>query len=262
MAAVPATFGTMAEFPLEPKLAKVLIMSVDLQCSDELLTIVSMLSVQNVFYRPKDKQTLADQKKANFNQAEGDLQCSDELLTIVSMLSVQNVFYRPKDKQTNRLVFFRLKNASEKHLDGWMSNGRRNVGYRTLVHSQEVYIHPSSALFNRRPEWVVYHELLQTTKNYMRECTAVDPKWLVEFAPILAPIGPHTTHIADGMAADQPPCERFSGVPEALEESLEVPRVVGCRRLDQEQSHGFHRPPTARPTSNQKNPPSKRTETA
>jgi len=31
-----------------------------------------MLSVQNVFYRPKDKQQLADQKKAKFNQAEGD----------------------------------------------------------------------------------------------------------------------------------------------------------------------------------------------
>ncbi|KAG4075273.1 hypothetical protein HA402_003064 [Bradysia odoriphaga] len=62
----------MAEFPLEPNLSKMLIMSVALQCSDEVLTIVSMLSVQNVFYRPKDKQSLADQKKAKFNQAEGD----------------------------------------------------------------------------------------------------------------------------------------------------------------------------------------------
>lgn len=53
----------MAEFPLEPNLSKILIMSVALQCSDEILTIVSMLSVQNVFYRPKDKQALADQKK-------------------------------------------------------------------------------------------------------------------------------------------------------------------------------------------------------
>ena len=43
----------MAEFPLEPMLSKVLIMSVHLGCSDELLTVVSMLSVQNVFYRPK-----------------------------------------------------------------------------------------------------------------------------------------------------------------------------------------------------------------
>ena len=43
----------MAEFPLEPMLSKMLIMSVHLSCSDEILTIVSMLSVQNVFYRPK-----------------------------------------------------------------------------------------------------------------------------------------------------------------------------------------------------------------
>ena len=43
----------MAEFPLEPMLCKMLIMSVHLSCSEEILTIVSMLSVQNVFYRPK-----------------------------------------------------------------------------------------------------------------------------------------------------------------------------------------------------------------
>lgn len=43
----------MAEFPLEPMLSKMLIMSVQLACSEEVLTIVSMLSVQNVFYRPK-----------------------------------------------------------------------------------------------------------------------------------------------------------------------------------------------------------------
>jgi ATP-dependent RNA helicase DHX8/PRP22 len=46
----------MAEFPLEPMLCKMLIMSVHLGCSEEMLTIVSMLSVQNVFYRPKVRQ--------------------------------------------------------------------------------------------------------------------------------------------------------------------------------------------------------------
>jgi len=77
----------MAEFPLEPNLSKMLIMSVALQCSDEILTIVSMLSVQNVFYRPKDKQALADQKKAKFNQAEGKsilIILMKHFLTIVS----------------------------------------------------------------------------------------------------------------------------------------------------------------------------------
>ena len=42
-------------------------------------------------------------------------------------------------------------------------------GYRTLVDSQIASIHPSSSLFHRQPEWVVYHEVVQTTKEYMRE---------------------------------------------------------------------------------------------
>lgn len=62
----------MAEFPLEPQLSKMLIQSVDLGCSEEILTIVAMLTAQNVFYRPKEKQAQADQKKAKFHQPEGD----------------------------------------------------------------------------------------------------------------------------------------------------------------------------------------------
>ncbi len=65
-------------------------------------------------------------------------------------------------------------------------------GYRTLVDSQSVYIHPSSALFQHQPEWVVYHELVMTTKEYMREICAVDPKWLVEFAPAFFKFGDPT----------------------------------------------------------------------
>ena len=56
-------------------------------------------------------------------------------------------------------------------------------GYRTLVDAQMVSIHPSSALFHRQPEWVVFHEVVQTTKEYLREVTTIDPKWLVEYAP-------------------------------------------------------------------------------
>ncbi|CAJ1931731.1 unnamed protein product [Cylindrotheca closterium] len=62
----------MAEFPLEPNLSKMLILSVDLGCSEEILTITAMLSVENPFYRPKDKQAQADMKKAKFHQPEGD----------------------------------------------------------------------------------------------------------------------------------------------------------------------------------------------
>ena len=56
-------------------------------------------------------------------------------------------------------------------------------GYRTVVDGQPVYIHPGSAIFQHQPEWVLYHELILTTKEYMRSVMAVDPKWLVELAP-------------------------------------------------------------------------------
>jgi len=49
----------MAEFPLEPPMAKVLIASVDLGCSEEVLTILAMLSAENIFHRPRDKQAQA-----------------------------------------------------------------------------------------------------------------------------------------------------------------------------------------------------------
>ena len=42
-------------------------------------------------------------------------------------------------------------------------------GYKTVVEQQPVFIHPSSSLFQHQPQWVVYHELVLTTKEYMRE---------------------------------------------------------------------------------------------
>jgi ATP-dependent RNA helicase DHX8/PRP22 len=62
----------MAEFPLEPQLSKMLITAADLSCSEEILTVVAMLSVESPFYRPKEKQSQADMKKAKFFQPEGD----------------------------------------------------------------------------------------------------------------------------------------------------------------------------------------------
>jgi len=56
-------------------------------------------------------------------------------------------------------------------------------GYKTPMEGTPVYIHPSPALFNRAPEWLVYHELVFTTREYCHNVTAIEPKWLVEVAP-------------------------------------------------------------------------------
>jgi pre-mRNA-splicing factor ATP-dependent RNA helicase DHX38/PRP16 len=56
----------MVEFPLDPPLSKMLIISADLKCSLEILTIVSMLSVPSIFFRPKDREQEADAKREHF----------------------------------------------------------------------------------------------------------------------------------------------------------------------------------------------------
>ena len=56
----------MVEFPLDPPLAKMLIFSEQLGCTSEMLSVVSMLSVPSVFFRPKDREAEADATREKF----------------------------------------------------------------------------------------------------------------------------------------------------------------------------------------------------
>jgi len=201
----------MAEFPMEPNLSKMLLTAVDLRCSDEIMTIVSMLSVQNVFYRPKDKQAMSDQKKARFHQPEGD-HCT--LLEVYKGWA-HNRFSNPwcyenfiqaralrrsHDVRKQMITLmdrykFEIVSCGNDYnrirkciTAGYFSNACRRdpqEGYRTLTEMQQVYIHPSSSLYQRNPEWIVYHELVLTSKEYLRECSTLEPEWLPELAPNL-----------------------------------------------------------------------------
>lgn len=44
-------------------------------------------------------------------------------------------------------------------------------------------IHPNSSLFEDLPRWVIYHELVYTTKEFMRQTIEIESKWLLEVAP-------------------------------------------------------------------------------
>ncbi|KZT08748.1 P-loop containing nucleoside triphosphate hydrolase protein [Laetiporus sulphureus 93-53] len=199
----------MADFPMEPPLAKMLIASVELGCSEEILSIVAMLSVQSVFYRPKEKQGQADSKKAKFHQPEGD---HLTLLTVYNGWKASNFsnpwcyenFIQARSMRRAQDVRKQLLGIMDRYKHDIISAGRdynrvrkaicsgffRNAakkdpqeGYKTLVEGTPVYIHPSSALFNRNPEWCIYHELILTTREYCHNVTAIEPKWLVEVAP-------------------------------------------------------------------------------
>uniref|UniRef100_A0A8D2BLR9 Pre-mRNA-splicing factor ATP-dependent RNA helicase DHX16 n=1 Tax=Sus scrofa TaxID=9823 RepID=A0A8D2BLR9_PIG len=63
----------MAELPVDPMLSKMILASEKYSCSEEILTVAAMLSVNNsIFYRPKDKVVHADNARVNFFLPGGD----------------------------------------------------------------------------------------------------------------------------------------------------------------------------------------------
>ena len=62
----------MSDFPMEPSLAKMLIVATQYKCSSEMLTIVSMLSVPSVFYRPPQRAEESDAAREKFFVPESD----------------------------------------------------------------------------------------------------------------------------------------------------------------------------------------------
>lgn len=63
----------------------------------------------------------------------------------------------------------------------------KGVGeYVNLLTGMPCHVHPSSALFGLgyTPDYVVYHELTFTTKEYLLCVTAVEPQWLAQSSPL------------------------------------------------------------------------------
>ncbi|EFH55805.1 hypothetical protein ARALYDRAFT_345267 [Arabidopsis lyrata subsp. lyrata] len=201
----------MAEFPLDPMLSKMIVVSDKYKCSDEIISIAGMLSIgPSIFYRPKDKQVHADNAMMNFNVGNvGDhiallkiynswketnystQWCYENYIQVRSMKRARDI----RDQLEGLLERVEIEvssNANE--LDsirksivaGFFPHTaklQKNGSYRTVKHPQTVHIHPASGLSQVLPRWVVYHQLVLTSKEYMRQVTELKPEWLIEIAP-------------------------------------------------------------------------------
>eukprot|EP00899_Mesostigma_viride_P024834 jgi/Mesvir1/5535/Mv15572-RA.1 len=201
----------MAEFPVDPMLAKMILASEKYNCSEEAVTIAAMLSVGNtIFYRPKDKMIHADNARANFHT--GNVGDHIALLRVYNGWAETNYssqfcyenFIQVRSMKRARDIREQLEGLMERVEIDLVSNVgdldavrkaitagyfyhtaklQRNGTYRTIKNPQTVHIHPSSGLVEALPKWVVYHELVFTTKEYMRQVIEIKPEWLVELAP-------------------------------------------------------------------------------
>lgn len=205
----------MAEFPADPMLAKAILAADKLGCVEEVLSIVSMLSEASaLFFRPKDKKIHADSARARFTVKEGGDHLT--LLNIwnqwvdsdFSYVWAKENFLQQRSLTRARDVRDQLAKLCERVevtisscgaadlvpiqkaiTAGFFPNAARlqrgGDSYRTVKNNNTVYIHPSSVLMDSNPpiKMVIYYELVQTTKEYMRNCLPIKPEWLHEAAP-------------------------------------------------------------------------------
>ncbi|CAO2842930.1 unnamed protein product [Amaranthus hypochondriacus] len=184
----------VAEIPLDPMLSKAILASNELGCSEEMLTIAAVLSVQSIWISVRGAQKQLDEAKLRFAAAEGDhvtflnvykgfLQsgksskwCQKNFVNYHAMKKVLEV--REQLNRTAQRLGIILKSC-DRDIQAYSHEGK----YKTVRTSQDVYIHPSSVLFRVNPKWVVYHSLVSTDRRYMRNVVKIDPSWLVEVAP-------------------------------------------------------------------------------
>ncbi|KAJ8537770.1 hypothetical protein K7X08_014310 [Anisodus acutangulus] len=215
----------MARLPLDPVYSKALIVASQFGCLKEMLICVAMLSVESIFYAPREKLEESRNALKSFASPEGDH------LTLLNVYLTADEFFQ-KNKTVNS------EEKAEKNLRKWCKdnyiNSRslkhardihsqilRNVeqmglcvtsceddtllfrrclaasfflkaamkqpdgAYRVTLSGLIVQIHPSSVLFRAKPECIVFNELVHTNHSYVRNVSRIDYLWLVELAPHL-----------------------------------------------------------------------------
>ncbi|KAB1216818.1 ATP-dependent RNA helicase DHX8 [Morella rubra] len=213
----------MAQLPLDPVYSRALILASQFNCLEEMLITVAMLSVESIFYAPREKLEEARTAMKCFSSPEGDhvtlvnvYRASNELLEkrVMGLTKEKNEKILSKWCKENFVNSRSLRHARDVHSQirgnveqmglrvascgDDMLQFRRCLAasfflnaalkqpegtYRALASGQVVQVHPSSVLFRSKPECIVFNELVQTNHKYVRNITRIDYLWLSELAP-------------------------------------------------------------------------------
>ena len=207
----------MAKFPLSVPLGRVLIAASqgEIDCTPEVIDIISCFSVENVFLN-----TASVEQKEEAESARRELiKREGEHLTYLATVQAytqensdrkawaaqHHVLHRAMQavmdvrkqlqaqcQQIGLLEPTRAANTPspdlprvilKAFLKGFAMNTARlcpDGSYKTLIGNQTVAIHPSSCLFGRKVEAIMYNEFVFTNRSYARGVSAVQMDWVGE----------------------------------------------------------------------------------
>ena len=246
----------VVEYPLQPSLARVLIRSQELDCIDVAAPIVAMLSVEGVFVRPAGKKQgeLANEAHKEIMAAAGGSSDFATLLAVYQMCvtakspwewckehfvhwrtlkSARSIVEQLKNTAARQNIYVKEKEVADRSLServrcclcyGLFNNVARRTPGRKHFRTMDGYcttagIHPGSALFGKEEQldWVVYHELVDTARPYMRMVCPIRYAWVQDLLPLL--------HEVDAYQLSS--CARRSVATEGEEPSLKKRRSLG-----------------------------------
>jgi ATP-dependent helicase HrpA len=203
----------LARLPLDPRVGRMILASLDNNCLTEMLIIASALSVQDPRDRPMEYQQQADEKHKKF---------ADEKSEFLSYLKIWNWFEDAiEHKKTNRLLQencranflsqVRLREWRDVHSQlltivreqGWRLNEAPatydqlhmalltgllgNIGFKAEDEPGGAYlgargikfhIWPGSSLTKKPGRWIMAAELVETTRLYARCIAQIQPEWV------------------------------------------------------------------------------------
>ncbi|KAK3943500.1 P-loop containing nucleoside triphosphate hydrolase protein [Diplogelasinospora grovesii] len=209
----------MAELAVEPMMAKTLLSASSFGCLSEILTIAAMTSLGgSIWIQHEGEKKRAESARRKFAAEEGDHLtllnvyqtfvtkgrkesrfCHDNLVNFKTMTRAVSI--RAQLKRYLERFGLNVDESLTSHstLNDRAERIRRclTTGYfahaakmqpdgtfRNVAGTTVLYAHPSSIMFNRKAEWVIFHEIMETgDKTYIRDITKIEKNWLLEYAP-------------------------------------------------------------------------------
>lgn len=208
----------LVQYPLQPSLARAVIRSRQLGCSETMLPIISMLSVENTLIKPSSKKLVeeADQAHKRLKEIGGG---NSDFATLLTTYKLCHESANPHEWCKNNFVHWRgmkmaksileqikaILDSQQITIDSSVATSKSSLGelvrqslcyglynhvarkgssghsFRTMDgHSTTVYLHPSSVLFGKdiHLDWVLFHELLDTGKTYMHCICPIKYSWV------------------------------------------------------------------------------------
>jgi len=212
-AKITDTGQKIAQFPLDPKIAKMLITANKYNCLQEVLLIASFLSIQNPRERPLDFQQKSDEVHSqDFNQTSDFLAIVTFYKRVSQSLSEMTNKEKRKYFRDNFISFMRYRewmdvyrqtletvkqfkwqlntiqasddNIHKSILSGLLSNIGFNYNKKEYLGARALkfFVFPGSSLFKKSPKWICSAEIVETTKLYARTIAKINPEWLESLA--------------------------------------------------------------------------------